>query len=176
MSPRLVLTVLLGLTLAGPLAASVFAARAQEETPSSDLEANKALARRYHDDIFEQGNLDVADEILTPDFVWHSPPQETFAVGPEEVKQVAVDFRAFIPGVVMTDDDVIAEGDRVVIRWTATGTAQTEAGGVPVVYTGIDIFRVADGRLAELWQNTADLELEEQLAAAGTPAAETPTS
>jgi hypothetical protein len=41
---------------------------AQDATPTSDLEANKALARRFHDELFEQGNLAVADEILTPDF------------------------------------------------------------------------------------------------------------
>jgi ketosteroid isomerase-like protein len=172
MRRRLALTVLFALTLVGPLALPVFAARTQEATPTADLEANKALARRYHDDIFERGDLAVADEILTADFVWHAPPQTIFVTGPEEVKQVARDFRAFIPDAVMTDDDVIAEGDRVVIRWTSTGTAQTEAGGVPVVYTGIDIFRIEDSKLAELWQNTADLELEEQLAAGaagGTP-------
>jgi predicted SnoaL-like aldol condensation-catalyzing enzyme len=151
---------------------------AQQATPAADLEANKVLARRFHEDIFAQGNLAAADEILTPDFVWHAPPQETFVVGPEAVKQVATDFRAFIPDFVTSHDDEIAEGDRVVIRWTTRGTAQTESGGIPVIYTGIDIFRIADGRLAELWQNTDDLGLEAQLAvppAMATPAAGTPT-
>src|SRR5215213_6832935 len=138
---------------------------AQDATPTSDLEANKALARQFHEEIFDQGNRAAADEILTPDFVWHSPPQETFLVGPEAVKQAATDLRAFIPDFVLTDDDEIAEGDRVVIRWTLTGTAQGESGPVPVTFTGIDIFRIADGRLAELWQNTDDLGLEEQLRA-----------
>ena len=145
---------------------------AQEATPTGDLEANKALARRFHEEIFDQGNQAAAAEILTPDFVWHAPPQEIFVTGPEAVNEVATEVRAFIPDFVSTDDDVIAEGDRVVIRWTMTGTAQTEAGGVPVIYTGIDIFRIENGKLAELWQNTDDLGLEEQLAA--TPAAGTP--
>jgi predicted SnoaL-like aldol condensation-catalyzing enzyme len=153
-------------------------AQAQDATPASDLEANKVLARRFHDEIFEQGNLDVADELLTPDFTWHSPPQTTFVVGPEAVKQVATDFRAFLPDLVSSDDDEIAEGDRVVIRWTTTGSAQTEAGGVPVIYTGIDIFRIADGKLAELWQNTDDYGLAQQLGeipTEATPEAGTPT-
>ena len=79
----------------------------------------------------------------------------------------------------LSDDDVIAEGDRVVIRWTLRGTAQTESGGVPAVYTGIDIFRIADGKLAELWQNTDDYGLGRQLGEIpmeGTPEAATPTS
>jgi predicted SnoaL-like aldol condensation-catalyzing enzyme len=147
---------------------------AQDATPTSGLEANKALASRFHEELFDQGKQAAAAEILTPDFVWHAPPQEIFVTGPEAVNAVATELRAFIPDYVLTEDDVIAEGDRVVIRWTLTGTAQTEAGGVPVIYTGIDIFRIEDGQLAELWQNTADLELEEQLAA--TPAAGTPTS
>jgi predicted SnoaL-like aldol condensation-catalyzing enzyme len=171
------LIALLALSLVGLLAGPVFVARAQDATPTNDLEANKALAHRFHEDIFDRMDLAVADEILAPDFAWHSPPQTTFLVGPAAVKQQATDLRAFAPDLVLTDDDVIAEGDRVVIRWTLTGTAQTEAGGVPIIYTGIDIFRIEDGKLAELWQNTDDLGLEAQLAAgAGTPAAGTPTS
>jgi predicted SnoaL-like aldol condensation-catalyzing enzyme len=124
---------------------------AQDATPTSDLEANKALASRFHEELFDQGKQAAAAEILTPDFVWHAPPQEIFVTGPEAVNQVATDLRAFIPDFVLTEDDVIAEGDRVVIRWTLTGTAQTDTGGVPVIFTGIDIFRIEDGKLAELW-------------------------
>jgi predicted SnoaL-like aldol condensation-catalyzing enzyme len=152
-------------------------ARAQDATPSVDLEANKVLARRFHDEIFEQGNLDAADEILTPDFAWRGPPNTPDPlVGPEAIKQAATEVREYFGDLVLSDDDEVAEGDRVVIRWTLTGAVQTESGSVPVVYTGIDIFRIADGKLAELWQNTDDLGLEQQLAAAGTPAAGTPTS
>lgn len=174
----LTLVGLFALTLVGLLAGSAVAARTQEATPTSDVEANKVLARRFHDEIFEQGNLAAADEILAPDFVWYSPPDEPL-VGPEAVKQVATDIRAFFPDLVLSDDDEIAEGDRVVIRWTLTGTAQTEAGPVPVSFTGIDIFRIADGKLVELWQNTDALGLEQQLSAGtaiGTPAAATPAS
>jgi ketosteroid isomerase-like protein len=151
---------------------------AQEATPAADLEANKALAQRFHDEIFEQGNLAVADEILAPDFAWFNPPDQADpTIGPEGVNQSATDVRAFFSDLVLTDDDVIAEGDRVVIRWTLTGTAQTEAGPVPVRFSGIDIFRIEDGKIAELWQLTDDLTLEEQLSApAATPAAATPAA
>ena len=87
------------LSRASLLAATVTIApqlvRAQDATPTSDLEANKALARQYHDEIFEQGNLDAADEILTPDFTWYAPPQTVSVVGPEAVKQTAKDVRAY---------------------------------------------------------------------------------
>ena len=153
--------------------------QAQDAPPTLDLEANKVLARRFHDEIFEQGSLDAADAILTPDFVWHAPPQTVFLVGPDAIKQQAQELRAFFPDLVLADDDEIAEGDRVVIRWTLTGTAQTETGGVPVVYTGIDIFRIADGKLAELWLSTDAYGLAQQLGeipVEATPAATPPTT
>jgi predicted SnoaL-like aldol condensation-catalyzing enzyme len=155
-------------------------ARAQDATPASDLEANKILARRFHDEIFKQGgNLAAADEILTPDFTWYAPPQTVFVVGPEAVKQTAQEVLAYFAGLASSRDDEIAEGDRVVHRWTLTGTVQTEHGAVPVVYTGIDIFRIADGKLAELWQSTDDYGLAQQLGeipTESTPAASTPSS
>jgi predicted SnoaL-like aldol condensation-catalyzing enzyme len=154
-------------------------AKAQEATPTADLEANKALARRFHDDIFVQGKLEVADKILAPDFTWYAPPQTVFVVGPEAVKQTATEVREYFTGMAASRDDEIAEGDRVVHRWTLTGTVQTDHGPVPVVYTGIDIFRIADGKLAELWQSTDDYGLAQQLGeipTEGTPAAATPTS
>jgi predicted SnoaL-like aldol condensation-catalyzing enzyme len=168
---------------AGVLAAAVFAplvVRAQEATPTSDLEANKALTRKFHGEIFLKGNYAAADEILTPDFTWYAPPQTVFVVGPEAVKQTAKEVRAYFGNDLTTSaDDVIAEGDRVVIRWTLKGTVQTDHGPVPVVYTGIDIFRIENGKLAELWQNTDDYGLAQQLGqipAQATPAAATPTS
>jgi predicted SnoaL-like aldol condensation-catalyzing enzyme len=147
-------------------------AGAQEATPTVDLEANKALARRFHDEIFEQGNLDVADEIVAPDFAWYSPPDQADpTIGPEPVKEAATGFRAFIPDIVLTDDAVIAEGDRVMILWTAIGTAQTETGPVPVRFTGIDIFRIENGLLVELRQLIDDATLEQQLSEQATPQA-----
>jgi hypothetical protein len=141
-----------------------------------DLEANKALARRFHHDIFERMDLAVADEILTPDFTWYGPPKTVFLVGPAAIKQQAMDLRAFFPDLVLNEDDIVAERDRVVIRWTLLGTAQTDHGGVPVVYTGIDIFRIEGGKLADLWQETDDLGLQQQLNSAATPTAGTPTA
>jgi predicted SnoaL-like aldol condensation-catalyzing enzyme len=154
-------------------------AKAQAATPTADLEANKAVARRFHDELFVQGTLEVVDEILTPDFTWYAPPQTVFVEGPEAVKQTAQEVRDYFTGIAISRDDEIAEGDRVVHRWTLTGTVQTEHGAVPVVYTGIDIFRIENGKLAELWQSTDDYGLAQQLGeipTAGTPEAATPAS
>lgn len=147
--------------------------RAQEATPASDVAANIALARSFYE-LYQLDDLAAADEILAPDFTWYSPPQTRFLAGADETKQLVTGLREFFLDLVITENDVIAAGDRVVVRWTLTGTAQTEHGGVPVIYTGIDIYRIADGKIVELWQNTDDLGLEQQLGnvpADGTPVA-----
>ena len=151
---------------------------AQEATPAADLEANKALARRWHE-LFTQGNVEAVDEILTADFVWRTPPPYVVVRGRTGVKAAVTETRAFLHDLELTEEDVIAEGDRVVIRWSLRATAQTESGPYPVTFTGIDIFRIEDGQLAELWQNSDDRGLEAQLAVAaelGTPPVGTPMS
>ena len=148
--PRLSVLALIAVlagTLFVPAAVNVHA------SATNDVEANTALVYRYQHEIFEQGNMAAADEILAPNFVWHNPTDQSFAVGPEAVKQQATALRAFYSrGVTLTDDDVIADGDRVAVRWTMVATAPGEARDVPVTVTGMAIFRVADGQLAEMWE------------------------
>ena len=91
-------------------------------------EENKTLARRAWEMVFNQRNLDALDVFYAADAVWHQPDQDLQGV--EEVKQwLARPFEAF-PDLNVTVDDVIAEGDKVVIRYTSRGTHQggTEGG------------------------------------------------
>ena len=140
------------------------------------LAANEALAQRFHRDIFQAGNLAVADEILAPDFVMHAPGlPAALAHGPEGMKRLATATRMAFPDLQTTDEDTIAQGDRVVIRWTFRATHQGEFHGIPptgtqVTFGGIDIFRVAGGKLVELWAEADNLGLLQQLGAI--PAAE----
>jgi hypothetical protein len=83
---------------------------AQEATPTADLEANKALARRWQE-LFTQGNLDIVDEILTADFVWRTPPPYVAVRGRTGVKAEVTETRAFLHDLELTEEDVIAEGD-----------------------------------------------------------------
>ncbi len=122
-------------------------------------EENETLAHRFHMDIFEKGNLTVADELVAPDFVIHFPglPPELLH-RPEGVKKYATMIRTAFPKLHLTHDDTIAAGDKVVIRWTARGTHQGELMGIAptgkqVTITGSDIFRLSQGKLAEMWQN-----------------------
>ena len=134
---------------------------------TSDVAANTVLVLRYQQEIFEQGKMATADEILAPTFINHNPYDQSLAVGPDAVKQQATALRAFYSrGVVLTADDVIAQGDRIAVRWTMVASAPGEARDVPVTVTGTDIFRVADGQLAEMWQS-GDLGMRQSMAAYG---------
>jgi steroid delta-isomerase-like uncharacterized protein len=130
---------------------------------------NEALAQRFHMDIFQAGNLAVADEILAPDFAMHSPgaPSE-LTYGPEGIKRFATAMRTAFPDLQTTHEDTIAQGDKVVIRWTLSGTHTGPWLGIPPTgrsfgVSGIDIFRILDGKLAELWQEADTLGFLQQL-------------
>lgn len=141
------------------------------------IEKNEALARRFHFDLFVGGDLAAADQICASDFVLHAPglPSE-MQRGPEGVRRLAEAIRTgFGNAMQITHDDTIGEGDKVVIRWTASGMHQGDLFGVPptgksVQVTGIDIFRVAGGQLAELWQNWDQLGMLQQVGAIPAPA------
>jgi predicted SnoaL-like aldol condensation-catalyzing enzyme len=157
----LAIAVLLAVTLFAP-------ALNVDATPSNDLETNTALVLRYQQEIFEEGTMATADEILAPTFVCHYPADQSSMVGPAAVKQQATALRAFYSrGITLTDDDLIVQGDRIAVRWTMVATAPGEARDVPVTVTGMAIFRVADGHLAEMWEY-GDLGMPQSWAASGT--------
>jgi steroid delta-isomerase-like uncharacterized protein len=124
------------------------------------IEDNKALVRRLVE-ASNRGNLDALDALVTDTFVEHSPYVQGGPAGAEGMKQFARMIRSGFPDSEWVIDDLIAEGDQVVMRWTSRGTHQGEAFGIPatgrpVVVTGIDIFRVSGGKLAERW-NEVDM-------------------
>jgi predicted SnoaL-like aldol condensation-catalyzing enzyme len=105
---------------------------------------NEALAIRYHNDIFQKGKLEVADEILSPDFVIHNPvlPADLLK-GPEGTKKYASAIVAAVPDRKLEHHDVLSKGDKVLIRWTNSGTNTgplfgSPATGKPYVATGFE--------------------------------------
>jgi steroid delta-isomerase-like uncharacterized protein len=140
------------------------------ERRSTMLETNKAIARRIVDEMFNQGRLEAADEIVTPDFVGHDPASPEPIAGPEGLKRNVEGYRTAFPDVRLTIDDEIAEGDLVVTRWTGRGTHQAELFGIPATgkqatVTGMTIDRIVDGRIVESWTNWDTLGLLQQLGA-----------
>jgi predicted ester cyclase len=135
------------------------------------LEENKALAKRWTTGIWDTGNMEAAlaavEEIISPDFVDHALPQG-FPPGVEGLKlQIKVFYTAF-PDIHAKVDDVLAEGDKVVVRWSGGGTSRGEFFGIPPTgrsgtTTGIHIMRVAGGKIVEHWSNSDDLGLMQQL-------------
>jgi steroid delta-isomerase-like uncharacterized protein len=153
-------------------------ARAQDATPATSCpqtteEENAALARRWHEEAINGRDLSVIDQIVSDDVIHHAG---TFpdGVGPEAVKTVLGALLTGFPDVKHTIDDVLVDGDEVVIRWTAQGTQQGEFQGYaptgkPATWTGINIFRIACGKIVEEWSEVDGLGRLAQLEAAASP-------
>ena len=132
-------------------------------------EDNKAITRRIFDG-FNQKGVAIVDELYTPDFVLHDPGSQTPAGGVnsrEDFKQYLSGFFASLPGQ-FTIDDMIAEGDKVVTRWTYRSTHQGQWRGVSptskeVTFTATGTLRFVDGKVAETWQNVDNLGVMRQL-------------
>jgi predicted ester cyclase len=129
---------------------------------------NKELIRRFYDEVWDRGNLDVCDEVFAPDYVRHDLRSTEAAPGPKGQKDIAADFRAAFPDLRFVVDLLVAEGDYVVGRWTATGTHSAPWGAVDptgrsVRFSGANIFRFENDEVAELWNHRDDLGLREQL-------------
>ena len=129
-------------------------------------EQNKALARRLFEEGINQRNWAVLDELCTPDFVHHNAALTL--QGLESVKQFLSMYLTAFPDVQLTIEDMVAEGDTVVIRHTFRGTHKGDLMGIPptgkqVNVTGIDIIRTAGGKIVEQWTNADDLGAMQQL-------------
>ena len=134
------------------------------------VDENKALVRRFYEEVWDKGNLDVADEVFAADYVRHDPRAADPAPGPEGQKRVAGDFRRAFPDLRFEVELIVAEGDLVAARWHAWGThsgpwAMVEPTGRTIDYSGVNFLRVQDGKVVEIWNHRDDLGLMEQIGA-----------
>lgn len=139
------------------------------------LEENKRIARRVIERLWNKGEFQLADEIVARDYIEHLPGDETH--GLDGVRQYLAEHRLGFPDIHYTVKDQVAEGDKVVTRWTARGTHQGEFKGMPATgkrgrLSGITISRIADGKLIEGWTSPDELGLMQQLGVVPSPARE----
>lgn len=129
-------------------------------------EENKAIVRRFFEEGPSKGNLDIADELLSPDFTLHVPLPASQGI--EGINEVITTCRAAFEHLNVTIEDITAEGNKVAARFTARGIHKGNfmglpATGKPITMTGIEIFRIKDGKIAELWGEANLLGLMQQL-------------
>jgi steroid delta-isomerase-like uncharacterized protein len=122
------------------------------------LEENKALARRAIDEVWSKGNLAVAPDVYGPNFVshQHSHPQVRDVRGISALVEFVREFREAFPDFQDTIDDQVAEGDKVVTRFTSTGTHRRALMGLQptnkqATWMGIVIDRIEQGKIVEEW-------------------------
>jgi steroid delta-isomerase-like uncharacterized protein len=144
-------------------------------------EQNKTLARRGLEEVWNQGKLSTIDELVASSATYHDPnvPGGKFT-GPDGLRQFVQIYRTAFPDVRISVNDQIADGDKVVTRWTATGTQKGQLMGIAptnkhATVTGVDIARYQDGKVVEAWASYDMFGLLQQLGvvpamAAGTKA------
>jgi steroid delta-isomerase-like uncharacterized protein len=137
--------------------------------------ANREILRRFYREVYVDWNMALVDAVVSPRFTSHDWPEDG-PTGPRAFRQYYSALRSAVPDAHYEVDDLIAEGDRVVVRWRLLGTHEGEFRGIPasgraITLRGIAIYRVEDGELMERWV-VSDLHgLLEEIVGAGHPSA-----
>ena len=164
--------------------------------PTTTEEQNKALVRRYWEEGWGQGHIEVLEEVLAEDYVYHLPglaiiipAEQSPGAARADVAERIQEYRTDFPDLRITVEEVVAEGDRVAVRttWSGTQADPLEAWDSPDTgrYAARETWvfsRVACGKIAEGWSLPDNLSLlrqlgiitDEELADAGTPTVATP--
>ncbi len=132
-------------------------------------EENKAIVNRIWEEVVNEGNLNIADELFAASYIYHGPGGREIK-GPEGFKQFIAMRRTAFPDFHVAVEDMVAEGDRVVSRWTAAGTHKGDLMGIAPTerqgtMTGITITRIVGGKVVEDWENLDQLGMLRQLGA-----------
>lgn len=132
---------------------------------------NEKLARRYVEEVINNGRLDLVDEIYAEDYVNHMTNEgdgSSGVSGRDAIKDIVNQWRAAFPDVQVTIDDIFETGDRVAFRATVRGTHDGDwsgmiATGRPIQIRIISIIRVENNKIVERWENADTLSLLNQL-------------
>ena len=131
-------------------------------------DANKNAVRRLFDEVWNKGNLPVADQLFAPIYAHHDSSTPDFGHGPESEKKRATLYRTAFPDFRLTIEDLTAEGETVTARWSCHGTHKGDLNGIaptgkPFSISGISMARFVSGKMVEGWINWDALGLMQQL-------------
>ncbi|MFX0200499.1 MAG: ester cyclase [Candidatus Hodarchaeota archaeon] len=125
-------------------------------------EENKAVIRRWIEEAWNEGNVNIADEIYSRDYTAKDVDDPNKILhGPEDIKKSVIMMRAVFPDIHFTIDHLIAEGEKVVGAFTITGTHKGDFGsiaatGKKVTFTAVDIWRFEGGKIAQRYIASVD--------------------
>lgn len=133
------------------------------------LEENKAIASRWNEEIWSKGNMAAVDELMATNFVWLNAPPGV-ASDREGFKRFQTGALGAFADMKCTVEDMVAEGDKVAVRWTWSGKHTGEYMGIAptgkqVTMTGVSIIHIAGGKIVEEWDESDNLGFMEQLGA-----------
>jgi len=137
-------------------------------------ESRREIARLFRTDLWNLGDLDLADRLVAPGCHIHArlPLATDFAAGPEAVRQLVLFYRLAFSDIDMRVERLVVEGDTTVARWRGEGTHTGDLLGMPpthrrITTDGIDMLRIEGGRIVEGWVAWDALSLLEQVLAPG---------
>ena len=133
-------------------------------------EDNRALAYRWFEELWNQGNVTAIDELATTDFVLHHPARPEQPVDLATYKQLYPVYRGALPDLHIVVEDTVAEEAKVAVRLTQSGTHLGEyrgraPSGKRITWTGLVLFHIRDGKIAEAWADEDWQGFQHQLGA-----------
>lgn len=131
-------------------------------------EQNKTNVRRLFDELWNKGNLKVADELFAPTYIHHDASTPDVGRGPESEKKRVTLYRTAFTDLRLTVEDMIAEGETVVARWSCRGAHKGDLNGIAptgkqIAITGVSVVRFTGGKMVEGWINWDALGMMQQL-------------
>ena len=129
---------------------------------------NKRLISDFYNEVWGKGNLDFAEKVFYQDYIRHDLRPGNPLPGIEGQKKIAADFRAAFPDLTIHIDLVFATDDFVAARWTMSGTNTGKWGTIEptnkkATFSGVNLFRMENGKVKEIWNHRDDFGLFEQL-------------
>jgi len=131
-------------------------------------DTNKEVVRRWSEEVWNKGRSEAIDEMFASHGRAHGLGDDDAVIGPTEFKQFHAQFRSAFPDMVIVVEDMVAEGDKVVARCSVRGKHTGDSLGfaathMPIVFTGMTLVRIENGKIVEAWNNFDFMAMNKQL-------------